>query len=108
MTIGIHKEQLIRKLEETCQPSYRDILNELIDQCKELNPWLPIDENTPKDRELLLFYSDKNKVVGAWHKDMGFDVYDDWLCKIITATHYQELSDDPVEDLPEFLKQQAD
>jgi len=72
------------------------ILDDLIyDQCKELNPWLPIDENTPKDRELLLLYSDKTKVVGVWHKDKGFDMYDDWLCKTITATHYQELPDDP-------------
>lgn len=73
-----------------------DVIDALISlKVRELNPWLPIDENTPKGRELLLLYSDKTKVVGVWHKDKGFDMYDDWLCKTITATHYQELPDDP-------------
>ena len=94
--IGISKKRLREIVENYCDQRIEAEIEWLIEyECEELNPWLPIDENTPKDRELLLLYSDKTKVVGVWHKDKGFDMYDDWLCKTITATHYQELPDDP-------------
>lgn len=93
---GISEERLRGLYGDNYTSKYEDeVILKLLDKCQELNPWLPIDENTPKDRELLLLYSDKTKVVGVWHKDKGFDMYDDWLCKTITATHYQELPDDP-------------
>lgn len=39
----------------------------LITQCKELNPWQPIDENTPRDRRILLLYEDGDVRIDWWH-----------------------------------------
>lgn len=58
MTEGISKEYLEGKLLQA--KKYNDVhlidlLKYLISQCKELDPWLPIDENTPKDRMILIW-----------------------------------------------------
>lgn len=62
-------------------------------ECKELNPWLPIDENTPKNRKILLYFpqvygwdiAEWDHKLNCW-KGYGF----------YKPTHYQELPDDPV------------
>lgn len=76
----------------------RQLLTALLTECKELNPWLPI-ENAPKECPLWLFNG--VKVIGQW---------DDCLCewsvlplfwggqtfdKSKPFTHYQKLPDDP-------------
>ena len=53
MTIGISKETLLRFNTDAFCPagsSSKALLEQLIDQCQELNPWLPIDDNTPRDK----------------------------------------------------------
>lgn len=88
MTIGISKE----RLEKTYNMYRKDlqfeaILGNLIRECRELNPWLPIDENTPKDRPILLYSPGMENgckqfvgnIESAWWK----------------PTHYQELPGDP-------------
>lgn len=62
-------------------------------ECKELNPWLPIDNNTPPNRRLLLFYPGLGIHVGERLSDGNFciEAYD----MDTTPTHYQELPDDP-------------
>lgn len=64
---GITEEQLIAYAEMTDHPHTLDALNELLDNCKEINPWLPIDENTPRDRYILLYcgYVTSGKYCGA-------------------------------------------
>ena len=42
---GISEDRLVEKLGYTDQPSYEDLLNELIDECQELQePWMTLDE----------------------------------------------------------------
>ena len=62
---------------------------------RELNPWLPIDENTPKDRELLLFFPERSEFNLTANKQIAI-CNDSYLnhC-FLKPTHYQELPDDP-------------
>lgn len=67
------------------------LLDLLISECQELNPLLPIDENTPKDTLLLAYYPTMPKGL-RFHvisKLVNFDA------SIHKPTHYQELPDDP-------------
>ena len=107
--IGISKKRLGEIVEIYCDPRVKAEINYLIEyECKELNPWLPIDENTPKDRAILAY----NKLTG-WYKTKYIN--GQWPCfgwnqlcgfKIDKAdpvasvhypqpTHYQELPEDP-------------
>lgn len=68
------------------------LIDELISECKELNPWLPI-ENAPKDRRLLLHVGEPvigwfNNIKNVWRSTDSNKLY---------PTHYQELPDDPKE-----------
>lgn len=71
----------------------KKVLQALINQCKELNPWLPI-ENAPKDEsEILLFVPGcYGCEIGRWNMNS-----DSWSCHPYVPTHYQELPDDPKE-----------
>lgn len=87
---GISEERL-RKLIEN--DDYYDsgieksvIYGLIANECHELNPWLPIDENTPKDRKLLMFIPGHGKEVMR-HSEIKM-----WSPN---PTHYQELPDDP-------------
>ena len=76
-----------------------DVIDALISlKVQELNPWLPIDENTPKDREILLFYPandtyTQRKALGYWDGNY-FETNIDSLYGEM-PTHYQELPGDP-------------
>ena len=60
------------------------LIDELISECKELNPWRPIDENATTTRKVLLFdASSKQQSVG-------------WVTANPQATHYQELPAAPL------------
>jgi len=66
----------------------------LIDECDELNPWLPIDENTPKDIWLLLVDAAKDQYIGKFASEYG-----KWYVDIgvhVIPTHYQELPEAPL------------
>ena len=80
----------------------RQLLTALLTECKELNPWLPIDENTPKDKRLNLYWPGNGWITGSWvqlNNNVGYFIHD--LLKYqpppIKPTHYQELPDDPKE-----------
>lgn len=74
----------------------RQLLTALLTECKELNPWLPIDENTPKDKNILVYappYQDLQSLqqVCKWHESAGF-----CIDELRTPTHYQELPEAPL------------
>lgn len=69
-----------------------EVIRTLLDECKELTPWQPIDENAPKDREILLFYS-CYKTVGGWNAILGYWV-NEAGCQV-SPTHWCELPEDP-------------
>ena len=95
---GISEERLMKIANETHDSDDTNmivlsLLDMLLDECKELNPWLPIDNNTPQNRRLLLFYPGLGIHVGARLSDGNFciEAYD----MDTTPTHYQELPEDP-------------
>ena len=66
----------------------------LMSACKELDPWLPIDENTPKDRPIVVYcppYQDLESLVSKckWHESAGFCVDE-----LRTPTLWKELPKD--------------
>ncbi|MDV6347522.1 hypothetical protein R2083_08340 [Nitrosomonas sp. Is35] len=80
----------------------RQLLEDIKLSCKELNPLLPIDENTPKDRRLNLYWPGIGWIAGSWvqlNNNVGYFIHD--LLKYqpppIKPTHYQELPADPKE-----------
>jgi hypothetical protein len=97
--IGISKERLIQIAYETHDSDDTNIailslLDMLINECQELAPWLPISENTPKDRYILIFdVVAKSKVVAKFDTAVG--LYLDRGRVAVYATHYKELSEDP-------------
>ena len=44
----------------------------LMTECKELNPWQPI-ETSPKDRRILLLYEDGDVRIDWWHHESQQD-----------------------------------
>jgi len=96
MTIGISKESLEKELIGCSFPERVYELHRLIRMCKELNPWLPI-ENAPKDKDILVYapsYQDLRHLqqVCRWHNSAGF-----CIDELRTPTHYKELPEDPKE-----------
>lgn len=116
MTIGISKETLEITYESLLKdygshpndPGIKTCLEGLIDNCTELDPWMPIDEDTPKDGRLLN--------IGKWTGvnfewiHAAFLIGDEWhlpfdserdengtpvLSQDEQPTHYKELSPEP-------------
>ena len=46
-----------------------ELLKALINECKELNQWQQIDENTPRDRRILLLYEDGDVRIDWWYHE---------------------------------------
>lgn len=71
MTIGISKEAAKRIGQVLDSIKYLEcsIEDRLLDECKELDPWLPIDENTPKNGEEILLCSMFDQAVCYWRDD---------------------------------------
>ncbi|PTQ86934.1 hypothetical protein [Nitrosomonas ureae] len=100
---GISKERLESQLKRISlqfdyDPTDRMIrmLKQLIMECTELNPWIPIDEDTPIDKELILYYPagrvnhvflPKIKLIGYHRPQLSS------ICR--QPSHYQELIKDP-------------
>lgn len=94
MTIGISKERLVELKDNLSDNQSKLFMQLLIAECKELNPWLPI-ESAPKDRRILLKYVNL-KVVGEWKQlnyDVGYFVRDrlQYEPPLNQPTHYQEI-----------------
>ena len=92
---GISEERLKQLIDNHQFDSFGELEESLLSECKELNPWLPIDNNTPPNRRLLLFYPGLGIHVGEMLSDGNFciEAYD----MDTTPTHYQELPDAPKE-----------
>lgn len=65
----------------------------IANECRELNPWLPI-ENAPKDRPVFL-WNGKSKCIGYWLKDGWLIVCWFGVDHSLDFISYQELPDDP-------------
>ena len=79
---------LYSQLEKMYEPhAIMNILHMLVDECTELNAWQPIDENTPKDRHVLLYGGHVpccQMFVGHANANWSWE-----------PTHWQELPEDP-------------
>lgn len=103
---------LSSNLDEMYEPHVvMNTLHQLISECQELNQWQTIDENTPKDRRILLhfkcsFGGHKGKTqVGIFNEVINLYIpldshgYSDDYIREYQPTHWQELPADP--ELPE-------
>jgi len=91
MTIGISKEYLESIINEE---KYGGLLSKLISKCTELDPWIPIDGNTPRDKPLLLFVKYPKYIIeGSYNKD--YEEWHDITFAPIKPTHYKLLPEDP-------------
>ena len=71
------------------------IFSHLFNECAELNAWQPIDENTPKDKNILVYDPGYGQLVVIWS-----EFYSLWITvfgRKLTQppTHWQELPEDP-------------
>lgn len=87
MTEGINKKDLLA-INPWDYDNQQDLLNAILGLCTELDQWLPIDENPPKDKPLLLAYKLAD---GTWYKWAGFVN----SCWNLPPTHYKLLPEDP-------------
>ena len=87
---------LYSQLEKMYEPhAIMNILHMLVDECTELNAWQPIDENTPKDKYILVYDPGYGQLVVIW-----LEFYNVWMTvfgRKLThpPTHWQELPKDP-------------
>lgn len=97
MTEGISKEKLIKLYIEKYSEEVTEEL--LLSECTELDPWLPIDENTPKDRPILVFNGVKYLAQWDYCLDSWSTLPVFWagatLDKSKLPTHYKLLPEDP-------------
>ena len=90
----ISKERLETLLNNTSYITANDLLRVLINECKELNQWQPI-ETAPKDREILVYapaYQDLRPLISVckWHESAGF-----CIDELRQPAHWMELPEPP-------------
>jgi len=90
---GISKERLL-EMRNTCDARDRYAIDLIINECTELNPWMPI-ASAPKDRPIVLSYPELGVHDGCW-------IVDSWYCELSDLTqskeqpaHWCELPDYP-------------
>lgn len=93
----ISEERLETLLNNTSYITANDLLRVLINECKELNQWQPI-ESAPKDREILVYapaYQDLRFLISVckWNESAGF-----CIDELRQPTHWMELPKPPRED----------
>ena len=86
---GISEESLrhVMKMHDMDDSKTSLIFSHLCNECTELNAWQPIDENTPKDRHVLLYGGHVpccQMFVGHANANWSWE-----------PTHWQELPKDP-------------
>lgn len=80
------------------------IFNILIGDCTELNQWLPIDENTPRNKPLLIAFDDGEIQIGIMRETESLGIYWedvdqlDFNYGIDIPLYYQELPQPPKEN----------
>ncbi len=97
MTIGISQKDVIAIFDDVFSGkiSLENVERELKLKVKELDTWLPIGENAPKDRPLFLGRVDGFKCVGHYFISGGRWV--DQSQNYVVVTHWKELPVDPKE-----------
>lgn len=87
MTEGISKEKLIN-FDPWAYDNQQDLLNAILEQCAELDPWMPI-ESAPLNRKILLFnIASKSQVYDSCLYTEAYRKY---------YSHWKELPEDPKE-----------
>ena len=90
--IGITKKELI-DFDPWQYDNQQDLLNAILKECHELDPWLTIGD-APKDRYILIFDGmARSKVVAKF--DLAIGLYLDRCRVAVYASHYKELPEDP-------------
>jgi len=67
MTEGISKERLekhFNRFFDDDDYNFEQCAKSILAECEDLDPWLPVNEDTPKDRDLLVTNSKKQKRIG--------------------------------------------
>ncbi len=90
MTIGISESDVKRINDQLTQQGIFGVDNVLDPYLRELDPWLPINEDTPKGRPLLLYIPAGPLMRRQWIGDI------DSNCWLVQPTHWKELPADPV------------
>ena len=96
---GIREERLKAILHnQILTPKTQSFVQYLIDdECKELQePWIPVDENAPKDRFILCFIDDLQSKYILKFSTIRNTWLDQGLRTFMEPDLYQELPDDPV------------
>jgi len=94
MTIGLNKEDIQRIIRDcNLDHEYNWIAARLMEECRELDPWLSI-EDAPRDRDILVYappYQDLRALqsVCKWHESAGF-----CIDELRQPTLYKELTED--------------
>lgn len=104
MTIGISKESLIDRQDIAIRVKdyiRSTLLDEIINDCKELNLWLPITDKTRNFGRVLLLYPElpdtPRQCIGEWVAKRARYVADQVISPCIQPTHYKLLSEAPKE-----------
>ena len=99
---GISKKRLIEKLRESYKSTEliyeSDCLNNLFkNECHELQePWIPVDENAPKDRFILCWIDDLQSKYILKFSTIRNTWLDQGLRPFMEPDLYQELPADPI------------
>ena len=100
---GIPEELLNKKYASLTNEVYlfnagkHEMLKELMQECQELQePWIPVDENAPKDRFILCWIDDLQKKYILKFSTIRNTWLDQGLRTFMEPDLYQELPDDPV------------
>ena len=97
MTIGISKEDLQKELDYCAgYPEAQVIIQALIRQCSELDPWLPI-ESAPKDRPVIIFFRGNVNFQAVSEYNYATNIFSYEYFTNSTPTHWRELTADPKE-----------
>ena len=100
---GIPEELLNKKYTSLTNEVYlfdagrHEMLKELMQECQELQePWIPVDENAPKDRFILCWIDDLQSKYILKFSTIRNTWLDQGLRSFMEPDLYQELPDDPV------------
>lgn len=96
---GISEERLLELISRVQDPlvQYRELmtLRVMLGACTELNPWMPIDENTPKDKQVLLFYPGHKCPSGYLENHVAAMKYNELATIRYKPTHWMHIPNEP-------------